>query len=181
MKTFLSLLAMAGLIWVADAQEGQKEIPKPGKEHSYLKQFEGTWDAVSKMSHGDKAMESRGTETAKVDFDGYWLVIDFKGEHDGKPFVGHGSMGYDPMKKKYLLSWIDNMAPFTMWAEGTASADGKTFTFTHEGYCPELGSNAKFRTVMEFQDAGHRTLTFFQPGKDGPEKKMATIEYTRKS
>lgn len=179
-KALFALLGMAALTCAAQAQD-QKEYPKPGKEHSILKQqFEGAWDAVSRHEGKEgKAAESKGTETVKSDFGGYWMMIDYKGEMDGKPFRGHGMMGFDPMKKKYLLSWIDNVTPFATWAEGEADANGKTYTFKHDGFCPELGKVATIRTVFEIQDSDHRSLSFFLPGKEGPEKKMGEIRYTR--
>jgi hypothetical protein len=181
MKTVCTLAALAALVWAADAQDSQKEYPKPGKEHGFLKQFEGQWDAVSKMTHDGKSMESKGTETGHIAYDGYWLILEFNGDHMGKPFAGQGSMGFDPHKKKFLMTWIDNMAPFAMWAEGDADAAGKTFTFTSEGYCPDLGKTAKFKTVMQFQDAKHRSITFFRTEKEGAEQKMGEIQYTRRS
>jgi len=181
MKLFTAFMAMAGLMVAVQAQE-QKEFPKPGKEQALLKQqFEGNWDATMRHEKDGKREESKGTETNKMAFDGYWLITDFKGDHHGKPFVGHGAMGYDTMKKKYVMSWIDNMSPSGSWSEGEADAAGKTFTFTHEGYCPDLGKTAKLRTVFEFPDSAHYTLTFYMPGKGGAEEKKGEILFTRKS
>ena len=184
-KALFALMGMGVLTCAAQAQD-HKDFPKPGKEHSILKQqFEGDWDAVSrheaKEGKEGKAAESKGTESVKSGFGGYWLIVEYKGDMDGKAYHGHGMMGYDPMKKKYLLTWISDMTPFAMWAEGEADANGKTYTFKSEGFCPDLGKVATVRTVFEIQDSNHRSLTFFMPGKDGPEKKMGEIRYTRKS
>src|SRR6185503_7000631 len=103
------------------------------------------------------------------DFGGYWLFIDFKGDHQGKPYQGSGTMGYDPRKSKYVLTWVDNMSPYSMWAEGDADSTGKTFTMMSDSCDPETGKAAKMRTVFQFQDANHRTLTFYTLGKDGPD------------
>ncbi|HZE97101.1 MAG TPA: DUF1579 domain-containing protein [Planctomycetota bacterium] len=176
----MAAFMVIGLFSAASAQD-KKETPKPGREHDLLKQFEGQWDAVAKGSHDGKETQSRGAELVRVGYDGFWLVIDYSGDHDGKPFAGHGTMGYDPIKKKYLLTWIDNIAPFAMWAEGDADSSGKKFTFTSEGFCPEFGKVATVRTVMEIQDAKHRTLTFYRPDQTGTEKKMGEIQYTRQS
>jgi len=149
MKVFAAWMALAGLMLAAEAQD-HKEFPKPGKEQALLKQqFEGDWDAVSKHEKDGKKEESKGTEGVKSAYGGFWLLFDYKGEHQGKTYTGLGTMGYDPMKKKYLLSWIDSMTPFAMWAEGEADSAGKTFTFTSEGFCPDLGKTTKVRTVMD--------------------------------
>jgi len=181
MKLFAAWMTIAGLMAVAEAQD-HKDLPKPGKEHSLLKQqFEGDWDAVMRHEKDGKKEESKGSETNKMAFDGYWLVTDFKGEHDGKTYVGHGAIGYDPVKKKYVMTWIDNMKPFAMWSEGEADASGKTFTFTCEGYCPDIGKTAKVRSVFEVPNSSHYTLTFYMPGKTGAEEKKGEILFTRRS
>lgn len=179
MRKLTSTLAIVGLLAAAlGAQDEKKkmEFPKPGKEHEVLKKFEGRWDAVAKGMHEGKKEESKGTETVTAGYDGYWYIINYSGTHEGKTFLGHGTMGYDPNKKKYVMTWIDNMSPYSMWSEGEADSSGKTFTFTSDGFCPDLGKNATIKTVFEFQDDKHRTLTFFRD-----EKKMATISYTRQS
>jgi|SRR5579862_973935 len=180
MKTCCGVM-MLSLATLAFAQD-HKDYPKPGREHHLLKQqFEGDWDAVSKHSQDGKMEESRGMESIKSGYGGYWLVLDYKGEMAGKPFTGHGTLGYDPFKKKYLMAWIDDVNPSAMWAEGEADSQGKTFTFTSEGYCPDLGKMSKFRTVMEVQDANHRTLTFYRPDHEGQYQKMGEIVYTRRT
>jgi hypothetical protein len=184
MRKSMSVLAVFGLLVAAAGAQDEKkkmEFPKPGKEHEQLNKFEGRWDAVAKGMHEGKTEESKGTETVTVGYDGYWYVLNYNGMHDGKTFTGHGMLGYDPNKKKYLLTWIDNMSPYAMWAEGESDSSGKTFTFTSECFCPELGKVGPMRSVFEFQDDKHRTLTFFRPDKTGTEKKMATIFYTRQS
>lgn len=184
MRKFMSALAIVGLLSaVVGAQDEKKkmEFPKPGKEHEALKKFEGRWDAVSKSTHEGKKEESKGTEVVTTGYDGYWTIFNYNGTHDGKTFMGHGMMGYDPSKKKYLLTWIDNMMPYVMWAEGDADSAGKTWTFTADGYCPELGKNATFKLVFEFQDDKHRTLTFFRPDDKGTQNKMGVMTYTRQS
>lgn len=180
MRFFTALTAILGTLSLAGAQEG-KEIPKPQREHGLLRQFEGQWDCRSQnLVNPAKPEETQGTETARMDFGGYWLVMDFNGDHQGKPYVGHGAMGYDPRKAKYLLTWIDNMAPYGMFAEGEADSGGKVFTFHSEGCDPETGKAAKVRTVFEVKNPDNWTLSFYFPGKDGPERKCVEMRYTRR-
>ncbi len=186
MKKAMSVMAMLGLlVAVVGAQDEKKKMDaqKPGKEHELLKKFEGRWDAVSAYTHEgkEKKEEAKGTEVVTGGYDGYWYVFNYNGTHDGKSFMGHGLMGYDPSKKKYVLTWIDNMMPYVMWAEGDADSAGKTFTFTFDGFCPELGKNATVKLTFEFQDDKHRTLTFFRPDEKGTHHPMGMISYTRQS
>jgi hypothetical protein len=180
MKVWTAVLAMLGAISVAGAQD-HKELPKPQKEHELLHQFEGQWLTTSRdFTNPAKTEGGKGTEMSAVEYGGYWLVINFRGEHQGKPFEGYGTLGYDPRKGKYVMTWIDNMSPYSMWAEGDADASGKVFTFVSDGCDPETGKPGKMRSVFEIKDADHRMLTFYSTGKDGPDKKCAEIHYTRK-
>jgi len=180
MKTMLVLIATAGALLPAPLQD-TREMPRPQREHALLKQFEGEWEATAQPFGTTKESDkTRGSETARMGYGGIWLVIDHRGDHVGKPFEGHGTMGFDPRRKKYVMTWIDNFAPYAMWAEGDADAAGKVFTFTSDGSDPQTGKTIRVRTVHEVKDADHRTLSFYAPGRDGPERKLGEIVYERK-
>jgi len=181
MKTMTMLLAAMGAVFATAAQDPSKEMPKPQREHALLKPFEGEWEATAQPFGTTKESDrTRGSESARMGYGGFWLVIDHAGEHAGKPFQGQGTMGFDPRRKKFVMTWIDNFAPYAMWAEGDADAAGKVFSFTSDGCDPETGKTIRVRTVHEIQDADHRTLTFYAPGRDGPERKLGEIQYLRK-
>jgi hypothetical protein len=180
MQTMTTLFATLVVLSVAGAQD-PKEMPKPQKEHELLKQFEGHWETSSRyFAKPRNAEESKGTETAKVAYGGYWLVIDFKCVHQGQPFEGSGTVGYDPRKAKYVMTWIDSAAPYCMSAEGTADPAGKVFTFVGDGCDPETGKAAKVRIVYHLEDPDHRSLTFYVVGTDAPDRRTGEIQYSRK-
>ncbi len=164
-----------------EGKDGKKAWQQPTKEHEWLKQFEGTWEAKSEFTDKDGKKETcTGVETNKVALGGFWLVQMFKGEMDGKPFEGHGMMGYDTPRKKFVMTWVDSMSPCKMSAEGDAETDGKTFTFRGETVDPRDAKTCKHRLVHEFRDADTRVLTFYGTTADsGGERKMGEIKYTR--
>jgi len=180
MKASLAILPF--VLGAAEASQEGFQPPKPTKFHEHLKQFEGTWDAVSKffMEPGKPAVESKGSETGKLVSGGLWLVFDYKGDMFGIPFVGHGVMGYDTHKKKYVGSWVDSMATGLFTSEGTCDDKGKVFTSVMEGTDPESGKTMKMKHVSEIKDADTKTLTFYMDGPDGKEIVMGTIEYKRR-
>lgn len=179
MKLSAALVAVVSALFLTKPQDHQ-DIPKPQKEHGLLRQFEGQWECTStNLLQAEKSEMGKGTESARMDFGGYWLVMDYKGDHLGKPYNGHGAMGYDPRKAKYVMCWIDNMAPFGMFAEGEADSSGRVFTFVSDGCDPETGKPAKVRTVFEVKNPDNWTLSFYFPGKDGPERKGVEMRYTR--
>jgi len=172
--------ALLGAALMASAQEGSQEI-KPQKEHQLLKQFEGEWDVQCKwMIPGEKAESNAGTETAKLGFEGFWLVSDFKGEFAGKPFEGHSMIGFDPQKKQYVALMIGNGSPYAMKMKGTGDTSGKKFTMTGECVDPKTGKNVAHRMECEVVDKNHRTERIFITGEDGKETLIGEFTYTRK-
>jgi hypothetical protein len=174
-----AILFTVGL--VAERLHGQ-DVPKPGKQHDVLKQMEGTWDAVARfMTEPGKPMaESKGVETASMGLGGFWLMTEYKGEMNGQPFTGRGSMGYDQQKQKYVGTWIDSMKSGLFLSEGIADEPGKVFTMIVQGYCDMQGKAITMKQIMELKDKDSRKLTFLSPNPDGKDMTVGTIEYTRR-
>jgi hypothetical protein len=168
---------MAGVALAQEAPESQK----PQKEHQILKQWEGDWDATARMTGKSEKenVESRGRETAKLAYGGFWLVMEFTGESQQKAFQGRGTIGYDPAKQKYVLTWIDSMNPRMMTAEGSADKDGKVLTFYGECVDPSDKKQTQEKLVFEIRDADTRTLTFYTTGAEKKDQKGMEILYTR--
>ena len=57
---------------------------KPGPEHAFLKEWEGTWDGTFKGPDGD----SKCTSAYKVELNGLWVLEHFKADLGGKAFEG---------------------------------------------------------------------------------------------
>jgi hypothetical protein len=191
MKMFLAILSGVALIAgpaMADtkdtkpaaksekpATEAQAQMPevKPGPEHQTLKNLAGTWDAtVEMMQPGVPA--SKGVETNKLLADGLWVVSDFKSQMGEKPFEGHGVWGYDPVKKKYVGTWVDSMTASLTLSEGTFDAATKTATDIMEGPGPD-GKPMKIKATTVWKDNDTRVFTMFMG-----EQPSMRITYTRR-
>src|SRR5262245_26683781 len=110
MRTTIGAAALAlaaGLAWAAT---GGQEFPKPGKEHEFLKRFEGRWTGVTRFQSGPagRACVGKGEDRNVLGCEGLWLLVDSKGEMMGAPYHGHGMMGYDTEKKKFVVAFVDN-------------------------------------------------------------------------
>lgn len=164
------------------AQQDKGAKPRPGKEQEILKQFEGDWEVRAKHTDPQgKTEESQGTESAQMGLGGFWLIIDHKGTYKGDAYQGHGLMGYDPQKAKYVGVWTDSMSPSLMTFDGQADSSGKTLTMYAECVDPSTGGKVTERMVFQFSDRDHRTLRFYKPDDQGKEKMCAEMTYTRKS
>lgn len=178
-----ALLAAGGLaLGLALQQEFQP--PKPTKFHEYLKSHEGTWDTLAKFSMGPPGTpptESKGVSVERLTAGGLWLIQDVKGDMGGQEFIGHGLMGYDTYKKKYVGCWIDSMSTALYPSEGTVDESGKVFTAIMEGPDPSQGGKmVKEKMVTEITGKDTKKLTFYRIQPDGKEQLSGTIEFKRK-
>jgi hypothetical protein len=189
------MLLLAGLagtlmlgLWADAAPRLQEEFspPKPTPEHLALKEEAGAWDAVIKASFPGpdgkvQEVESRGIEFNRMMPGDLWLITTFRGEFGGMPFHGHGVTGYDPNKKKYIGTWVDNFAPALMVMEGTYDEATKTSTF-YSDTVDERGQPTKAKMTELQQDKDHRHFTLFMQGPQGGDDwtKVMEIHYTRR-
>ena len=159
----------------------QDVYAKPGKEHAFLKNFEGEWESTSKMMMGDpEPVVAKGKETNRLIAGGLFLIQDMEAEMFGGTFIGHATRGYDVHKKKYTGAWVDTMATGVYTIEGTLDDTGKVLTEWIEGANPQTGEPMKMKMVTEVKDKDRRISRFFMPGPDGKEAEMGSVEYVRK-
>ena len=81
----------------------------------------GTWDATIKTymaGPGAEPSVSKGTEVNEVMPGGLWVLSKFDGDFGGMKFQGRGQFGFDPIKKKYVGTWIDSTSTILSMLEG---------------------------------------------------------------
>ncbi|HZN59359.1 MAG TPA: DUF1579 domain-containing protein [Planctomycetota bacterium] len=156
--------------------------PKPGPEHELLKQLEGKWEGkmMLRMAADAPAQESKTTEESKLGCGGFWLITDTKGEsQEMGSFVGHGMVGYDTAKKKYVGIWGDSMASYLFPYEGSYDAATKTWTYT--GMAKDMqGKDLKVVLKTTVKDKDHYTFTMRHADEAGKDMEALKAEYTRK-
>ena len=125
---------------------------------------------------------SKGVEVNTVMPGGLWVLSKFQGDFGGMAFEGHGQFGYDPLKKKYVGSWIDSMSPSLSVLEGTYDAKTRTMTLVGDGVDP--GTKAKYtqRMVTTSKDDGTRVFTLYMKfeGAGDDEIKFMEVTYTKR-
>ena len=177
MKTLACLFLVGFIAYAADAPP---EMPKPVKEHEWLKQFVGEWESDMEvvMAPGQPPIKGKSSEVAR-NLGGFWVVSEGKGEMMGMPFEGNSLMGYDLQKKKYFNAWVDSMGTGIMVFEGTCDGAGKAFTFTGEYDDPITKAHTKIRHVTKIVSPEKYTFEWFETGPDGKERKTMSATYTR--
>ena len=146
------------------AAEASASKPAPlAKEHEMLQRDVGTWDAVVKCAMpGQPETTEPGAETVTSTCCGVWLWTNFQGSMGGKPFEGHGILGYDTKAKKYVGIWIDSMSATAAVTNGTFNDATKSLSLAGECTCPV----GKPMTMTE-------TLTW-----KGDDTKVAQMKFT---
>jgi hypothetical protein len=167
----------AGRVFSQDANPGA-----PGAEHKSLAKLVGEWNVASKLweSPGAPAKETKAHSKFRAVMGGRFIVQDYEGEYQGKPFTGMAIFGYDDAKQKYTRIWIDSGSTSMSYSEGTD--DGKTKTYLSE--MSMGGQKMTMKTTLVFQDDDHFLFTFSMvmdaDGSAPKEMKMMELAYTRK-
>ncbi len=178
----LIVVLAAGAVLAARArQEGIPQAPKPQKEHEWLQNFVGTWDFHAKftMAPGAPPMEPKGVQLDRMTAGGLWLIIDAMEDKKEAPFHGHGMVGYDTEKKKFIGVWVDNHGTKFEMSEGTADMAANSLKMESEVTGMD-GKPMKLKQASTIKDKDHKSLGFFSALPDGKEVKVGEIEYTRK-
>lgn len=183
LKKLMTATVFAGLLVAASvpAQEGPAK-PQPQKEHQWLDQLVGEWTAEGEavMDPAAAPTKFKGTETGRR-LGGFWATCEYTGEFMGEPFTGVFTLGYDPGRKSYVATWIDNMQSHLWQYEGTLDATGKTLTLEAEGpCCHQPGKTVKVRDTLEILSKDHRVLTM-RVEQDGKWVTAMTLHYRRKA
>jgi hypothetical protein len=166
----------------AAMMQKMEELGRPGPEHKALDVLVGDWNVQGRcwMEPGGTPTEQKGTASVKWILNGRFLQEDFNSEFMGKPFKGISVTGYDNMKKKYVGTWIDDMATGIFVTEGTASDGGKVFTFEGKMNDPMTGEKDKpMKYVVRVIDQNKHVAEMHDLSR-GANSKAMEMTYTRR-
>lgn len=161
------------------------EMPKPVEQHAWLQKFVGEWTTqvtIPPMGPDQQPTEFTGSESVRA-LGGFWVIGENHGTcpMDAGPYTGVITLGYDPVKQKYIGTWVDSMTSLLWKYEGTLDATGKILTLETEGPSPmDMATTTQFREVIEWTSDDTRTFTSSVQGPDGQWTTMMTAKYTRK-
>ena len=154
----------------------------PGAAHKALDALAGEWEIVNKtwMAPDAPPLETKAKCTTRWILGGRFLQADFEGEFLGKPMKGLGLTGYDNLRKKYTRLWIDTGGTAMSTSEGTAGADGKSFTFTRKMDGPMTGEKDKLlKYTIQIVSHDKHIFEMFDLS-NGKSTRMMEMVYTRK-
>jgi hypothetical protein len=120
-------------------------------------------------------------EVAKMMPGGLWVLSEFHGKFGDTAFHGQGQTGYDPVKKKYVGTWVDSMSPSIMITEGDFDPQTNTFTMYSKGV-DHAGKpyDAKMTDVQKDKDTRVFTMSMKSDDTKGDFIKVMEITYNRR-
>jgi hypothetical protein len=112
---------------------------------------------------------------------GLWLLTDYTDpNYPGGTFQGHGVMGFDPDRKKYVGVWIDSTDAHMAVTEGSYDEATKTLTMLGDGRDRMTGKPTKERSITRVKDADTMSYSFRSTTEGAQEMEIFTVEYKRK-
>jgi len=155
---------------------------KPQAEHDWLHQLVGEWtyEAECLMGPDQPPMKSSGTQSFSS-IGGLWLVGDGTGSlPDGTPAVTRMTLGYDPLKERYVGSFIGSMMGNLWVYTGTRDATGTVLTLDTDG--PDFtkpGTITAYQDIVEIKGPDHHILSSRTKGENGEWVQFMTAHYRR--
>jgi hypothetical protein len=164
--------------------EAWMDFAKPAAEHAWMAKYAGTWECDSVKQWMDPSQPpttAKATEIVTMGMNGLYQMTDFNSTMMGQPMMGHGMMGYDKMKKKFVLSWIDNMGSGIVRMEGSYDDATKTLNMTGKQSDPGRKMETDIRQELKYLDENSYTLAMYGTGHDGKsEQKFMEGTFKRK-
>ena len=173
---FSSLAAVTVLVAAVRPLMQDMEMPQPTEQHKHMLAGVGEWEGTLTMFVPGMSAAPAPAHESITPVGGFWIQSRFTCDFMGAPYLGTGTHGYDPMKKKFISTWADSMSSYLAIMEG--DIDPKTKALVMHWDAPGMtGAMEKHRSET-IETANNRTMTFFTG--EGAGTKSMVIEMKRK-
>lgn len=156
-----------------------QEMPefKPLPQHKVLAKEVGVWKGVMKMytEPGAPPLEMPVQETNTLMRGGLWLISEF----ESGPFQGKGQFGYDPVRKKFVGTWIDTTAPYMNIMTGEQDKKTGEMVWYSDGINAETRKPQRTKSVSKFVGEKREFVMYARDAKTNEWTKMFDITYTK--
>ncbi len=154
---------------------------KPQKEHQWLDQLVGEWNAAHSCTMPDgKVSQAFGTMVCRS-LRGMWLVCDSNGKStEGEVWSSIMTVGFDPGKDRYVGTFIGSMMANIWLYEGDIDATGKRLPLETEGAAFVGSGTCKYRDTIEIVDSDSWLFTSEFQTEAGDWNQFMRIEHKRK-
>lgn len=167
---------LAGLASSPAAQEMPSFKPLP--QHKLLARDVGVWTGTMKMyMAGPDAppMAMPVKETNTLMQGGLWVLSSF----ESGPFKGKGQFGYDPVKKKFIGTWLDSTAPYMSLMEGEHNEKTGEMIMYSTGIDPQTQKPQKMKSVAKYVGESGKEFVMYTQTADQKWVKSFEIMYKK--
>lgn len=167
----------------ATAMKNWTEYMTPNEMHKMMATWDGNWNTeiTAWMSADAPPMKSNGTTINKMVLGGRYQESIHTSNMMGMAFEGHGTLGYDNVRKMFETTWIDNMGTGIIKMTGAWDAASKSITLKGMFIDPSTGKEGEMKEVYKIIDDNTHLMEMYGPSpKDGKEMKTMEMKYTRK-
>lgn len=179
-RSLIPLAAVASALLAGTAVRAGQTAPAP--DAKWLQQLVGEWtiDAKADAAPGQPAFQSTGgTETTRAV--GGWIISELKSTFPMGPMTGIMTVGYDPEKKQFRGTFIDDHSDLMWHYRGWIDPTGKILTLEADG--PNFADpkkTSKYRDVIEIKSKDHKVLTSSVLQDNGKWESFMTVNFRRK-
>lgn len=157
------------------------DTPKPHAQHELLSKLVGDWTFQASCDMGpDKPRETfNGTESVRS-LGGLWTICEGEGESPMGKSQMVMTLGFDPIRNRFVGTFIASMMTHLWVYDGALDATGKVITLDTQG--PDFADPTQlkpYRDTITIISDDERTLTSQMPGPDGKWVEFMKSEYRR--
>lgn len=156
--------------------------PSPRAEHEWLARGVGTWDVECSyfFQPGEDPIHATGIDRVEM-IGPYWRRGSLTADLFGSPLAGCATLGFDPVKDRFVCTWIDSSNPYLYLYEGELDPKAGRLVLEGTNLDPSTSKPAKYRSVEVADGRDARSLELFVTAPGSSEMLILTYSYKRRS
>ena len=145
---------------------------QPQREHDWLRQMVGEWKVESEENDWSESIRAVGD---------VWILAEGRGANpDGSQASSIMTLGFDPVKNRFVGTWIGSMMHNLWLYEGELDDAGRVLTLHSEGpRFDDSGETTSYRDIIELDEDGNRIFRAEVLERDGSWKEMMRTLFRR--